>query len=173
MFGKGAGVNQKENPLKLYYLHGGLHFYEAQGEIVKITRGGYRDKRLLDIITHTYDTGNFPLYVSEGTSAQKLAKIENNKYLMHCYSALKKVSGGLTIYGQSLDRECDQHLIDAIKVSDVTHIAFGIYDIDNADKIMHEINGLFLGTGIEVEYFDSTHFFHSLSELQWLLLIDK
>ena len=139
MFDKGAGIRPSDNPLELYYLHGALHFYMRNGEIVKITRGRKSDSKLLDIITNTYEEGNFPLYVSEGTWQQKLQKIENNKYLMSCYRNFKRMSGGLTIYGQSLDRHCDLHIINGIKESAITDIAFGIYDTENAQEIINEI----------------------------------
>lgn len=164
MFDKGRGERDLSNPLKLYYLHGALHFYMRKGEIVKITRRG-KVENLLDLITDTYEDGNFPLYVSEGTWKQKLRKIENNKYLMRCYTDFKKMFGGLTIYGQSLDRECDKHIIDAIKESSVSDIAYGIYDKDKAPEIMHEINGMFRGTNKNIHFFDSSVFFDSLEEI--------
>lgn len=163
-FDKGVGDRVLSNPLKLYYLHGALHFYMRKGEIVKITKNGRKEK-LLNIITDTYEEGNFPLYVSEGTWKQKLQKIENNKYLMRCYTAFKKMSGGLTIYGQSLDRECDRHIIDAIKESQISEIAYGIYDKEKAPEIMHEIDGMFKGTQKNIHFFDSSVFFDSLEEI--------
>ncbi|AUZ29466.1 MULTISPECIES: DUF4917 family protein [Bacillus] len=170
MFEKGAGVSPSENPLELYYLHGALHFYMRNGEVVKITRGKNPAFRLLDIITNTYEEGHFPLYVSEGTWQQKLQRIENNKYLMHCYRNFKRITGGLTIYGQSLDRECDMHIINAIKESNITDIAYGIYDKEKAPDIINEITVVFRGTNKNLHFFDSSVFFNSLEELEWLKL---
>jgi len=173
MFDKGLGVRSSENPLGLYYLHGALHFYMRNGEVVKITRGRNSQSRLLDIITDTYEEGNFPLYVSEGTWKQKLQRIENNKYLMRCYKAFKSITGGLTIYGQSLDRECDLHIINAIKESAITDIAFGIYDKEKAPDIINEIKVMFRGLNKNLSFFDSSVFFNSLEELEWLQLLPK
>ncbi|TMU82175.1 DUF4917 family protein [Bacillus sp. BHET2] len=170
MFGKGAGISPSENPLELYYLHGALHFYMKRGDVVKITRGGDRDSRLLDIITDRYEEGHFPLYVSEGNWKQKLQRIENNKYLMQCYRTFRSITGGLTIYGQSLDRESDMHIINAIKESAVTDVAFGIYDKDKALEKINEITVMFRGTGKNLYFFDSSVFFDSLAELEWLEL---
>lgn len=171
MFDKGAGIRACDKPLELYYLHGALHFYMRNGEVVKITRSGNYESRLLDIITDTYKEGNFPLYVSEGTWQQKLQTIENNKYLMRCYRKFKGMTGGLTIFGQSLDRQCDLHIINAIKESAITDIAFGIYDKDNAQDIINEITVMFRGLNKNFYFFDSSVFFDSLQELEWIQLI--
>jgi hypothetical protein len=173
MFDKGAGISASDNPLELYYLHGALHFYMRNGEIVKITRGRNTDSKLLDIITDTYEEGDFPLYVSEGTWQQKLQRIENNKYLMRCYRNFKSMSGGLTIYGQSLDRQCDLHIINAIKESALTDIAFGIYDKEKAQDIINEISVMFRGTNKNLYYFDSSVFFNSLEELELNRILGK
>lgn len=173
MFDKGAGVRPSDNPLELYYLHGALHFYMKNGEIVKITRGGNTHTRLLDIITDTYEEGNFPLYVSEGTWQQKLQKIENNKYLMRCYRNFKSMTGGLTIYGQSLDRQCDLHIIEAIKESAITDIAFGIYDKEKAQDVINEISVMFRGVGKNLYFFDSSVFFNSLEELELIRIFSE
>ncbi|WP_176483790.1 DUF4917 family protein [Bacillus sp. FJAT-45066] len=173
MFDKGAGTRPSDNPLELYYLHGALHFYMRNGEIVKITRGINTDSRLLDIITDTYAEGNFPLYVSEGTWQQKLQRIENNKYLMRCYRKFKSMTGGLTIYGQSLDRQCDLHIINAIKESAITDIAFGIYDTEKAQDIINEISVMFRGLNKNLFFFDSSIFFNSLEELEWIRIFGE
>src|SRR5690606_28769044 len=79
MFSAGVGVSENDNPLRLYYLHGSLHLYMDDGEIIKITRArnpvGTTDNTLLTTITDSYDAGYLPLYVSEGTWKQKKAKI--------------------------------------------------------------------------------------------------
>lgn len=170
MFGAGPGVSAEDNPIRLYHLHGSLHFYMDEGDIIKITRSrnpvDLCDLPLLHIITETYESGYFPLYVSEGTWRQKLNRVLNNKYLRYCYEALLKSSEGLTIYGQSLDKESDKHIIDAIKNSSVKKLAFGIYDVSNKTKIIHEITEHFKDSSIEVEFFDSRYFFDSIRNIE-------
>lgn len=170
IFGAGPGVSSDKNPVRLYYLHGSLHLYMDKGEIIKITTKrnpvGRTDLPLLDTITETYESGYFPLYISEGTWKQKLNKILNNKYLSFCYRALMKTSKALTIYGQSLDKESDKHIIDAIKKSDIQKIAYGIYDVSNKERISHEVIGHFQGTSIQVEFFDARCFFESLKNIE-------
>ncbi|WP_418026456.1 DUF4917 family protein [Paenibacillus sp. JJ1722] len=170
MFGAGPGVSKEDNPIRLYHLHGSLHFYMEDGDIIKITKSrnpvGLSELPLLNVITETYDSGYFPLYISEGTWKQKLNRVLNNKYLRFCYEALLKSSEGLTIYGQSLDRESDKHIIDAIKNSSVRKLAFGIYDVGNSANIIHEITEHFKDSSIEVEFFDARYFFESLRNIE-------
>jgi hypothetical protein len=166
MYGAGVGVSEEEQPIRLYHLHGSLHLYMNKDEIIKITRkynpARTTDNPLLQAITDTYDLGYFPLYISEGTWKQKLNKILNNKYLHYCYSALSRISEALTIYGQALDVETDKHIIDAIKKSGVTKIAYGIYDIERKERIIRDVTNAFEDSAIEIMYFNSKDFFESL-----------
>ncbi|MEF2965893.1 DUF4917 family protein [Paenibacillus sp. M1] len=170
IFGAGPGVTPKDNPIRLYHLHGSLHLYMNKGEIIKITIKrnpvGRTDLPLLQTITETYESGYFPLYISEGTWKQKLNNILNNKYLSFCYSALTTASKGLTIYGQSLDKDSDKHIIDAIKHSSVQKIAYGIYDVDNHEKIIREVRENFEGSSIELAFFNARYFFESLRNIE-------
>ncbi|MCC8351893.1 DUF4917 family protein [Bacillus sp. AF23] len=154
-----------EHQFKLYYLHGGLHFFESNGDIIKIRPDKYK---ILDTITNEYDKGNFPLYVSEGTYENKLAQIKRNRYLNFCYDKLLKTCKGITLFGQSLQPKYDQHLIDAIKSSNVKYIAFGVYEtpaeskefiIENTKKNFNDIGDK------EILYFDSHEFFDSVKSI--------
>jgi len=170
IFGAGPGVPSDENPIRLYHLHGSLHLYMDEGEIIKITTRrnpvARIDLPLLHTITETYESGYFPLYISEGTWKQKLNKILNNKYLRFCYDALIKSSKGLTVYGQSLDKDSDKHIIDAIKHSEIQKIAYGIYDVSNSSRIIREVREHFEDSSIELEFFDARNFFESLRNFE-------
>ena len=170
MYSAGPGISEDENPVRLYHLHGSLHLYMNHDEIIKITTKfnpvGTIENSLLETITDTYDMGYFPLYISEGTWKQKRNKILNNKYLRFCYSALQNISDGLTIYGQSLDIENDKHIIDAIKKSGVSKVAYGIFDMDNKNKIIREMVGVFEDSSVDLKFFDSRNFFDSLQSIE-------
>jgi len=170
MFGVGPGVSESENPIRLFHLHGSLHLYMEDGEVIKITRSknpiGTTEKPLLDTITDSFDSGYLPLYISEGTYKQKLKRILNNKYLRYCYLELQEIKDGLTVFGQSLDIDSDKHIIDAIKKSSVSKIAFGIFDTSNQTRIIHQISEAFEGTSIEIQFYDSSSFFESLTIIE-------
>ena len=54
-----------------------------------------------------------PVYVAEGTSAQKMRKINSVAYLRHCYDTLRRIASSIFIYGHSAD-ENDGHIYRAI-----------------------------------------------------------
>ncbi|MCR9040969.1 DUF4917 family protein [Bacillus sp. L381] len=151
------------NRLRVFYLHGALHFYEESGDVVKTESFG---SDLLMTITGQYEKKKFPLYVSEGTSHKKLAQIKQNPYLSHCYTSLKHISGGLTIFGQDLNKEFDGHLIEAVSDSNAEYIAYGVYETEHntAADIKYKIDKLFRDTGKTLLFFRSTSFFEFASE---------
>jgi hypothetical protein len=65
------------------------------------------------------------------------------------------------------------HIINAIKESALTDIAFGIYDKEKAQDIINEISVMFRGTNKNLYYFDSSVFFNSLEELELNRILGK
>jgi len=57
--------------------------------------------------------GRMPLFVSEGTSKEKLKTIEQSNYLSFCYENLEISSNKLVIFGSSLSLR-DTHIANAI-----------------------------------------------------------
>jgi len=55
-----------------------------------------------------------PLFVSEGTTKDKLSAICRNDYLSFAYQRFAKHRGSLVVFGHSLTPEFDQHLVDAM-----------------------------------------------------------
>lgn len=86
-------------------LHGGLHLYRKDG-------GTYKRKRqpgenLLEQFTWIFDEGGIPLFVSEGSSGDKLAAIESNDYLSFAYAEFSRDHQPLVVFGHSLQ---DEHI---------------------------------------------------------------
>jgi hypothetical protein len=102
--------------------------------------------------------GRFPIYVSEGTSAQKMRKINSVAYLRHCYDTLRRNAAAIFIYGHSAD-ENDAHIYRAIFSSEAKHVYVGVYKPD--DEKMKSLDGLLaryqksVGSGIDYSFFDS------------------
>ncbi|WP_265822587.1 DUF4917 family protein [Geovibrio ferrireducens] len=124
----------------VHYLHGALHLFDDGSRIRKITfnRTGIA---LRDQIEQSLQNNEFPIFVSEGTSEQKLEKIIHNAYLHKCLRSLKSISRTLFIYGMSFS-ENDQHVINAILESKVTDIYVSIYgnkDDENNKKIIDRV----------------------------------
>ena len=97
---------------KVLFLHGGLHLYKSpDGRTFKKLSG--EDGDLLGLFDVKGDA--IPLFISEGTSKDKLSSIIRNDYLSFCYERFSKHRGSLVLFGHSLSPEFDQHLIDAMR----------------------------------------------------------
>jgi hypothetical protein len=70
--------------------------------------------------------GNYPLFVAEGTSNQKLEQIQRSGYLWYCFNKLAKIEGPLAVFGQALGVP-DQHIVDVIVGSKCLHVAIGLF----------------------------------------------
>jgi hypothetical protein len=64
---------------KVHFLHGALHLFDAGNEIQKFT-WVRTNERLIDQAREAINANKFPLFVAEGVSAQKKAKIRHNAY---------------------------------------------------------------------------------------------
>jgi hypothetical protein len=102
-----------EKPVtKVLYVHGALHLYKQQdGRTFKKLAGEGGD--LLELFDVQGDA--IPLFISEGTSKDKLSAITRNDYLSFAYQRFAKHRGSLVIFGHSLTPEFDQHLLDAMR----------------------------------------------------------
>ncbi|RTJ67363.1 DUF4917 domain-containing protein [Campylobacter jejuni] len=111
-----------------FYLHGVLHIFDSGDEIIKKTysRTG---RPLKEQITEELNNNRYPVFVSEGTSEQKKAKIIHNAYLNHCYKSLSYIDGDLIVFGTML-KSNDEHIQDAILKSKVKNIYFGVSSLE-------------------------------------------
>lgn len=98
---------------KVHFLHGALHLFDAGNELQKYT-WVRTNTRLVDQARMAIDADKFPLFVSEGTSGQKKAKIRHNAYLYQGFKQLtanalqQKVS--FFVHGHSL-ADNDDHIL--------------------------------------------------------------
>lgn len=119
----------------VFYLHGALHLFDDHGILQKFTwvRTG---ERLKDQARAEMDLGKYPLFVSEGSSAQKFDRIRHNAYL---YQGLKTLFANANqrghcffIHGHSLD-ENDNHIFNLIGRGKCRQLAVSIHGgIDSA-----------------------------------------
>lgn len=141
----------------LYNLHGGLHLFDdGAGQIIKAIDTG---AGVIATITDTIaNHDRFPVYVAEGTSAQKMRKINSVAYLRHCYDTLRRNAAAIFVYGHSAD-ENDAHIYRAVFGSDAKHIYFGVYKPDEGK--LRALDGLLAkfqrtaGSNAEYTFFDS------------------
>lgn len=139
----------------VFYPHGSLALCRTKLEQERKIHGG--EEGLLDAILDRWETEQVvPLFVSEGTSEQKVSSIRGSFYLSTIYrEVLRGHYPTLTIYGWSLS-EHDVHILERMKVSGVKQVAVSVYqgrqaDCANAARIIADK----LGADVVVEFFDS------------------
>lgn len=121
------------------FLHGALHLFDSGKELVKYTwiRKGVP---LIDQAREALANDAFPLFVAEGTSAQKKAKIRHNAYL---YQGFKQFTANVQqgrhcmfIFGHSL-AENDDHILTRIGRGRCRKLYVGIYGDPLAEPNEH------------------------------------
>ncbi|TIT19086.1 MAG: DUF4917 family protein [Mesorhizobium sp.] len=117
------------------FLHGALHLFDSGKELLKYTwiRKGIP---LIDQAREALASNAFPLFVAEGTSAQKKAKIRHNAYLYQGFKLFTaNVQTGthcLFIFGHSL-AENDDHILTRIGRGRCKKLYVGLYGDPLAD----------------------------------------
>ncbi|MBC3806618.1 DUF4917 family protein [Undibacterium seohonense] len=144
-----------------HFLHGALHVFDAGTEIQKYTWNN-TGVRLIDQIRHALSKDFYPIFVSEGTSAEKYERIRHNDYLAKAYRSFCSIGGALFIYGHSL-AENDEHYIKRIEKGKIAHVYIGLYGdpLSEANKRITRranqmINARRGKVGLSVSYFDAS-----------------
>ena len=75
----------------------------------------------------------FPLFVAEGSSAEKLEKTCHSDYLNKAYRSFEALGKCLFIYGHSLAAN-DEHYLQLIERGKIEHLFVGIRGDINSDK---------------------------------------
>lgn len=130
--------NQKSKGFRIHYVHGALHIFDAGDEIIKKTYNN-TDINLVDQVRDSLSKHIYPIFISEGSSEQKLTKILHSAYLNHCYRSLCRIGGDLVVYGASLKNN-DDHVLRAIIDGNVKNIYFGVSSADNAGHIQNAVD---------------------------------
>jgi len=116
---------ENTNEQNIYYLHGALHLFESQTELMKYTwsRTGIK---LMGQINEALRKDFYPLIVAEGTSDQKMARIMKSAYLQRGLKSLASVTGSLFIFGMAL-HENDDHILKRIRKGKMSQLWIGLY----------------------------------------------
>ena len=101
---------------KIHFLHGALHLFDAGNELQKFT-WVRTTKRLVDQARSAISNDKFPLFVAEGSSAKKKAKVRHNAYLYQGFKQftanVKTSTHCIFVYGHSM-AENDDHILKRI-----------------------------------------------------------
>ncbi|WP_175626587.1 MULTISPECIES: DUF4917 family protein [Oxalobacteraceae] len=152
------GQSHEQN---MHFLHGALHVFDAETEIQKYTWSN-TGVRLIDQIRNALNKDYYPLFVSEGTSAEKYARIRHNDYLAKAYRSFSEIRGALFVYGHSLAAN-DEHYLKRIEKGKIEHLYIGLYGdfnspdnkniVRRAEKMTNARRGKI---PLSVTYFDSS-----------------
>lgn len=109
----------------VYNVHGGLQlFLRSDSETEKRLAG---EDGGLEAIAQTIEANRFPIYVAEGNTESKQARIASIPYLKLCFQRLAESTGCFFVYGSSAD-DNDAHIYNALFGSKISHLYFCIYD---------------------------------------------
>lgn len=117
---------------KLFFPHGALHLWRS---LVTNQEGKHTvalQTRLLDVIRSSAEhPDQVPLFISEGSSEEKVARISASPYLSFCGRALANAQAPLTVLGQAL-LDVDRHICDAVERYPCREVAVGVWvgDVD-------------------------------------------
>lgn len=98
----------------VHYLHGALPFFDTGIEIVKEEYDS--EHNIMEKIKKRMSDKEYPVFVTAGTSSQKLEHIMHNRYLSECYEQLCNISGSLIVFGFGFGKY-DEHIIEAINIA--------------------------------------------------------
>jgi hypothetical protein len=145
----------------VYYLHGALCIFNDGIKDVKITRSNANDE-LIEIVSQQIQAGRFPLFVTEGTGADKLSAIYRSNYLYFCLNKLREHKNTpIIVYGNSLS-EFDSHIVDAL-VTSRRELIIAIYTNGRTDvELQNERYGIlakFPTNGPSIYFIDSVSLF--------------
>lgn len=122
-YGRAAGATL------VFYPHGSLAVVRNYvGNETKIAVGAGAVGDLLGTITQRWASGHYvPVFVSEGTSKEKVAAIRRSYYLTNVYEEVLPALGeSVVVYGWSFD-ERDQHVLDAISANPPKRMAVSVF----------------------------------------------
>lgn len=128
-------IPTQQYPYKhLYYLHGSLCIFKNNAENLKLTRDS-QSTELIDLIANQIRIDNFPIFITEGTWAEKQLTISENNYLTFCSVKLKDSDKTIVVFGNMLS-DFDNHILKALKhkPKDI------IYCIYIANRTLAEVN---------------------------------
>lgn len=138
---EGYVVYKNAGSFRIHYLHGAMHYFDADSEIIKKTFNN-TDIPLVEQVRASLNEDKYPIFVSEGSSEQKMTKILHSAYLNHCFKSFNKIGSGgkkglvgdLVIFGASL-KSNDEHILKSILNNNIQNIYLGVSSVSGGDYI--------------------------------------
>ncbi len=151
-------INNQKKCTLVFYPHGNLALARDKiGEEIKINASG---NELLNSIISNWKKGICtPLFVSEGTSKQKIKSIQSSYYLSTVYrDVLFDLGESLVIYGWNIG-EHDQHIIKRICTGGTRKFAISVFPDGNegayCNHVTNVIKSICKDKKTEIVFFNS------------------
>lgn len=128
---------ENSNKQNVFYVHGALHIFDSGNELKKYTwnRTGVR---LIDQIRSAVENDFYPVFVAEGESAQKKARIRHSEILFRAYRSFGQIGGCLFTYGLSFAPN-DEHILRLMEKGKFQKLFVSLYgdpsSVDNLKSI--------------------------------------
>jgi hypothetical protein len=154
---------------RVMYLHGGMHLVKnLDGTVRKLLSS--ESSLLGSFAINALD--DVPLFISEGTSAEKLKLIRTSDYLSFCHGQLAQHGDALCIFGHALGKQ-DAHLIAAIRQARPKRIAISILPRSDAFVEFQKRHyvGLLGDLDIELSFFNAQS--HPLGSADLLVKVNQ
>lgn len=145
--------DRQSSATRMLYLHGGMHLVKNIDGSTRLLNSSESTLLASFAINHL---GDIPLFVNEGSSADKLKAIRSSDYLAFCYSQLARPKETLCIFGHSLAAQ-DQHLVQALQQAGLKTLAISIYPHNPlfiAQQKQH-YTALFAEQAVELRFYDA------------------
>lgn len=146
-----------------WYLHGGLHLFDAGSEVRKYIWSN-TGRPIMEQVREALSKELYPLFVAEGTSEEKLEKITHSGYLSKALRSFEAIceqkNADLFILGHSL-ADNDDHVLKKIIKGTISRVFISLYkpDSDESKSIIKKAEKLRNARNkknpLEVVYFDS------------------
>jgi hypothetical protein len=120
---------QQAQSATVHFLHGALHLFDQETEIIKYT-WSKTDKAIVDQIRQALDENKYPLFVAEGTTDSKVNRILHNAYLHKALRSFESCcnpsKNAIIIFGHSL-ADNDGHVLRCISSGAAANLLVGLY----------------------------------------------
>ncbi|MBF0314312.1 MAG: DUF4917 family protein [Oligoflexia bacterium] len=146
-----------------WYLHGGLHLFDAGSEVRKYIWSN-TGRPIMGQVREALDKELYPLFVAEGSSEEKLEKITHSGYLSKALRSFEAIceqkKADLFILGHSL-ADNDDHVLEKIVKGTISRVFISLYrpDSDESKSIIKKAEKLRSDRSnknpLEVVFFDS------------------
>tara|TARA_R110000850_G_scaffold237808_1_gene362520 strand:+ start:45 stop:1103 length:1059 start_codon:yes stop_codon:yes gene_type:complete len=148
----------------IFYLHGALHLFDAGHSLQKFT-WNRTDVRLKQQSWDAIKAGSLPLFVAEGSSKSKMAKINHSAYLHQAYRSFKstttRTKESFFVHGHSL-AENDDHFLRLFSRGKFPALYVGLHGDPNSPtneeivKKARSISAARRGPDLDVQFYDTT-----------------